>query len=147
MSFQSDPAVIEWRLHLQAPRERVYAMLNSDAGRASFWAESAREHAGAIDFVFPGNLTWRADILERVPSERFCVRYYGGSITTFVLHDDGAGGTDLHLTDVGVPAEDRSEVIAGWVSVLMALRAAVDFGVDLRGHHAEKHWGAGYVEN
>ncbi len=35
---------------------------------------------------------------------------------------------------MGVPEEDRTEVIAGWVSVLMALKAAVDFSVDLRNH-------------
>jgi hypothetical protein len=41
----------------------------------------------------------------------------------------------------------HTEVIAGWVSVLMCLKAAVDFGVDLRAHDPEKHWDNGYVEN
>ena len=75
------------------------------------------------------------------------MRYYGSSIATFALEEDGQGGTDLTLTDSGVPAQQRTEVIAGWVSVLMALKAAVDFGVDLRAHDADRHWDSGYVEN
>ncbi len=75
------------------------------------------------------------------------MRYYGGSVAAFEIQDDGQGGTDLILTDTGVPPEDRSEVIAGWASVLMALKAAVDFGIDLRGHDPARHWDQGYVEN
>jgi hypothetical protein len=61
--------------------------------------------------------------------------------------DDGAGGTDLTLVDVGVPAADRAEVVAGWVSVLLALKATVDFGVDLRNHDPQRTWDTGYAEN
>jgi hypothetical protein len=75
------------------------------------------------------------------------VLYYGDSIAAFELEEDSQGGTDLTLTDSGVPARHRIEVIAGWVSVLMALKAAVDFGVDLRSHDTERLWDNGYVEN
>ena len=51
------------------------------------------------------------------------------------------------LTDAGVPAADRVEVTAGWVSVLMALKAAVDFSVDLRNHDPLRTWDQGFVEN
>ncbi len=81
------------------------------------------------------------------PPSQFTVSYYGNSIAAFILEEDGFGGTDLTLTDTGVPPEDRMEVCAGWVSVLMALKAAVDFGVDLRGHDPERSWDQGYVEN
>ena len=121
-------------------------MLNTDAGRARFWAESAIERDGAIEFVFPNGAVWRGEILAREPN-RFAVRYYGGSTTTFELSDDGAGGTDLRLTDAGVPEADRAEVIAGWVSVLMALKAAADFGIDLRNHDPARTWDQGYLEN
>jgi hypothetical protein len=46
-----------------------------------------------------------------------------------------------------VPAEDRAEVVAGWVSGLLALKAAVDFGVDLRNHDPQRTWDAGFAEN
>jgi hypothetical protein len=75
------------------------------------------------------------------------VEYFGGSVATVEVTDDGAGGTDLTLTDRGVPHQDRAEVIAGWVSVLMALKGAVDFGVDLRNHDPQRTWDQGYAEN
>ncbi len=77
----------------------------------------------------------------------FSVRYYGGSTATFTLKEDGSGGTDLALTDQGVDPEHRSEVIAGWVSVLMTLKAAVEYSVDLRNHDPDRSWDEGYVEN
>ncbi len=145
--FQPEPGVIRWRLHLQTPPERVYALLATEAGRARFWAESAGERDGAIDFVFPGGQIWRGWILEQQPPRRFSVEYYGGSRTTFELVADGAGGTDLTLTDAAVPEADRAEVTAGWVSVLLALKAAADFGIDLRNHDPARTWDAGFVDN
>ena len=65
----------------------------------------------------------------------------------FRLQADPSGGTDLEMRCHGVPAEDRVEVIAGWVSVLMAMKAAVDFGVDLRNHDPERTWWQGYADN
>lgn len=139
--------VIRWRLHLRAPPATVYPFLASDAGRAAFWAESAVEADGVIAFVFPNGYRWQGRILEATPPRRFRVTYIGGSEATFDLADDGRGGTDLTLTDAGGPPEDREEVLAGWVSVLLALKAAVDYGVDLRNHDPDRTWDDGYVEN
>lgn len=147
MPFQDDPTTIRWRLHLASPVSKVYAALATDEGRASFWAESAQEREGVIRFVFPNGLTWQGPILEATPPYTFCLEYYGGSVTTFSLTDDGAGGTELTLTDTGVPAGDRGEVVSGWVSVLLALKAAVDSGVDLRNHDPQRSWEQGYAEN
>lgn len=147
MSFQPESGLIRWRLHLVSPPSTVYAMLATSEGRARFWAESAVEHAGVIEFVFPNRVTWRGEILRADPPRHYAVRYYGGSLTTFELKDDGRGGTDLTLTDAGVPESDRTEVIAGWASVLMALKAAVDFGVDVRNHDPQRTWDEGFVEN
>ena len=36
---------------------------------------------------------------------------------------------------------------AGWVSVLMAMKAALDYGVDLRNHDIERTWMKGYADN
>lgn len=147
MLFQDDPDTIRWRLHLKSPVEKVYRALSTDAGRAAFWAESAVERNGVIHFVFPGEITWEARILKADSPREYSVEYYGGSVATFTLEDDGEGGTDLALADRGVPARHRAEVIAGWVSVLMALKAAVDHGADLRDHDPRRHWESGYVEN
>ena len=147
MSFQTEPTMICWRLHLRSPIAKVYQALSTDNGRASFWAESAIEENGVIHFVFPNGVTWAGRIIHALPPRQYVVRYYGSSIATFALAEDGQGGTDLTLTDSGVPVQQRTEVIAGWVSVLMALKAAVDFGVDLRAHDADRHWDSGSVEN
>ncbi len=145
--FQSDENVIRWKLHLHSPRARVYEFLNTDAGRAKFWAESAMENDGAIEFVFPNAWTWRGKILDRVPQEKFSVIYFGNSIAIFELRDDGNGGTDVFLSHAEVPAQDRVEVIAGWASVLMQMKAAIDFEIDLRNHDKTRTWDEGFVEN
>jgi hypothetical protein len=147
MTFQSDMSIIRWKLHLKSSPQVVYDKLSTNEGRASFWAESAVEQDGVIQFVFPNQAEWQGKVLENKPPYMFKVEYYGGSITTFELVPDGSGGTDLILTDQGVPEEDRTEVIAGWVSVLMALKASVDFGIDLRNHDPQRTWNECYVEN
>ncbi len=147
MPFQDDPTLIRWRLHLKSSPRELHRMLATNEGRAAFWAESAIENDGEIEFQFPDGLYWRGRLIENTPPRRFVVEYFGGSITTFELADDGAGGTDLTLTDAGVPEKDRIEVIAGWVSVLMSLKAAVDFNVDLRNHDPQRTWDQGFVEN
>jgi len=147
MTFQPDPDVIRWRLHLESPPAEVYRMLSTDDGRARFWAEEAVERGGVIHFRFPGGLAVASEVVRAEEPWVFSLRYIGGSLATFALEEDGKGGTDLTLTDEGVAGEDRTEVIAGWVSVLMSLKAAVDFGVDLRAHDPERHWVNGFVEN
>jgi len=147
MPFQDDPSAIRWRLHLASPPNAVYELLNTDKGRAHFWAESAVETDGIIHFIFPNGLEWKGKILERTPPKRFVVVYIGSSTTTFDLIPAPTGGTDLTLIEVGVPSEYRAEVIAGWVSVLMALKAAVDFHIDLRNHDSSRTWDDGYIEN
>lgn len=147
MGFQDDQHVIRWHIHLASPPDEVHRMLATDEGRARFWAESAIATEGGILFRFPDASGWQGNVVANQPADRFSVRYFGDSTTTFELVDDGAGGTDLTLTDVGVPAADRAEVVAGWVSVLLALKAAVDFGVDLRNHDPQRTWAQGYADN
>lgn len=138
---------IRWRLHLAAAPEAVFSMLATDEGRARFWAESAERHGQDIWFVFPGGATWAGRVLEEAPPSRLSVRYFGGSIATFELVPDGRGGTDLTLTDRGVPLQHLEEVSSGWVSVLMALKAACDHGVDLRTHDPDRTWDQGFADN
>jgi uncharacterized protein YndB with AHSA1/START domain len=147
MTFQSEPGIIRWRLHLGSPPQAVYRQLSTDQGRAAFWAESAIEQDGFIHFVFPNQAEWRGRILEQDPPRKFVVEYYGGTISTFELISDGRGGTDLTLIDRGVPSEDTAEVSTGWVSVLLALKASLDFGADLRNHDNQRSWDDGYAEN
>ncbi|HSG80591.1 MAG TPA: SRPBCC domain-containing protein [Acidimicrobiia bacterium] len=145
MPFQPDPDRILWRLHLAAPPERVFSVIDSDDGRAGFWAESAVESDGQVTFRFSSGIEFRGRILDRVPGEHWTVEYFG-SVASFELRSDGAGGTDLTLVDTGVPRADRAEVTAGWLNVLLPLKAWVDHGIDLRNHDPARSWDQGYVD-
>jgi uncharacterized protein YndB with AHSA1/START domain len=147
MGFQDDPQVVQWRLHLKSSPSAVFEMLTSNQGRSRFWAESTAEVDGKVLFRFSNGQEWCGKIIEQTAPRRFVIEYFGGSIATFELCDDAYGGTELNLRDAGVPAEHRMEVIAGWASVLLALKAAVDFGVDLRNHDPQRTWDDGYVDN
>lgn len=136
-----------WRIHLSSTPSEVFPLWSTDTGRARFWAESTEETDGTILFHFPNGMRWRGNILENDPPYRFQLIYFGGTVTTIDLADDGSGGTDLVLTDKGVLPEDKEEVLAGWVSVLLALKAAVDFGVDLRNHDPARTWDQSYADN
>jgi hypothetical protein len=133
--------VIRWRLHLAAAPEAVLALLATDEGRAGFWAESAAERDGAVEFRFPNGEQWRGRVLERGPGV-FAVDYFG-SPARFELAEDGRGGTDLTLTH----GDEHPDTRPGWVSVLLALKAAADFGVDLRNHDPARTWDQGFVDN
>jgi hypothetical protein len=100
-----------------------------------------------IHFVFPDGQKWRGKILDAQPGKLFQVEYYGGSKATFKIASDGKTGTILELTDENVPDADHAEVRAGWVSVLMALKAAAEYGVDLRNHDSDYTWDKGFADN
>jgi uncharacterized protein YndB with AHSA1/START domain len=146
MPFQDDPNLIRWRLHLKSPPDQIFKILTTNEGRARFWAESTSEEDGHILFHFPNRLEWRAKILGERPPTHFSLNYFD-SETSFELLDDGAGGTDLTLIDRDVSSKYREEVVAGWVSVLLALKAAVDFNIDLRNHDPDRTWDQGYCNN
>jgi uncharacterized protein YndB with AHSA1/START domain len=133
----------EWRIHLASPPARVYDLIASPAGRESFWAESAPERDGAIEFSFPNGARCSSRILAAEPPSTFALTYFGDSEVAFALAAGADGGCDLTVTDTA----DDTETTAGWVSVLLALKAAVDFDIDLRNHDPERTWSQGYVDN
>ena len=141
------PSEIRWRLHLASPPEAVWELLATDDGRARFWAESAVERDGEIEFAFINGARWRGAILAAERPRLFAVEYFGGSRATFALEPDGARGTDLTLVETNVPEEWDAENRAGWVSVLLELKAVADFGADLRNHDSRRTWSQGYCDN
>jgi uncharacterized protein YndB with AHSA1/START domain len=136
---------IRWRMHIRVPRARVWDALTTDAGRAAFWAESAVERDGAIDFVFANGFRCRGRVLERAAPARFALEYFDG-VASFDLAASGAEATDLLLTHVGVERAHWHEVHAGWLNVLFPLKAWLAFGVDLRNHDAARTWDDGYAD-
>ncbi len=146
MTFQPKPGLIRWRLHLASPPEKVYEALATAEGRARFWAESAPESEGVVTFHFLGHEPHEGRILRREPPVHLAVEYFG-TLVEFTLEPDGRGGTDLALLASEVDEHERMELVAGWVSVLLAMKAAVDFGIDLRNHDPERTWARGYADN
>ncbi len=135
---------VTWRLHLKSAPVVVHSMFATDEGRERFWAEKSVENNRSIHFQFIDGLTLTCRILENNPPKRFVFEYFGGSIVSIDLMDDGSGGTDLTLSARGVK---YAEEWPGWVSVLLALKAATDYKVDIRNHDSKRTWDQGYCDN
>ena len=146
MTFQTSTDSIDWKIHFQSPPNQVFAALSTDAGRSGFWAESAKEENGHITYHILNYQPYTGKIITNTPPAQFTVEYFG-TIADFRLQKDGGNGTDLTLQATEVPESLRTEMIAGWVSVLMAMKAYVDHGVDLRNHDAKRVWSNGYADN
>jgi hypothetical protein len=145
LAFQKDPRSIVWRLHFASSPDDVYDMLDSDSGRAAFWAESVAERHGVVRFRFINGVSYDGRILERERPQHWSVDYFS-STPRFTLRPDGAGGTDLTLTNDGVDVRDRAEVTAGWLTVLLPMKAWIDHRIDLRSHDPSRTWDQGYVD-
>ncbi|HEX6853448.1 MAG TPA: SRPBCC domain-containing protein [Candidatus Polarisedimenticolaceae bacterium] len=146
MTFQPEPGTIRWKMHFASPPEAVYDALATPAGRERYWAESSPEAGDTITFHILGYPPFSGGVLRRDPPRRFALEYFG-TRTEFSLAPDGKGGTDLTLVAREVDASMWDEMLSGWVSVLMAMKAAVDHGVDLRNHDPERTWQHGYADN
>ncbi len=139
---------VEWKLHLHSPREKVFEFLTTDEGRCQFWAEFTVEKKGIIHFVFPNGKEYRSVVIEKNHPDTFALEYFQ-SLVIFHLscQHHGEHGTDLLLINKDIPDKDYQEVASGWISVLMSLKAAVDFDVDLRNHDPAKCWNQKFVDN
>ena len=132
-------------MHLPVDCERVFAALDTDAGRAAFWAESAVEQDGAILFRFINGYECVSRLLVRRPPSEWSIEYIGG-VVHIQLTSDGKGGTDLLLTHTGVSSDEWNEVHAGWLNVLFPLKAWLACAVDLRNHDPSRSWDQGYAD-
>jgi uncharacterized protein YndB with AHSA1/START domain len=133
-------------MHFTSPPGKVFDALVTDSGRASYWAESAPERDGRITFHILNYEPFSGRVLRRERPRVFALEYFG-TIVEFNLDGDGDGGTDLSLLASQVDESIRMEMVAGWVSVLMAMKVAVDHGADLRNHDASRSWSDGYADN
>lgn len=135
---------IDWRVRFASPPEAVWQAWTTDAGRERFWAETSSGGGAGFELSFLNGEALRVEIMEERSLRLLVFRYFGGSTVTIDLMPDGSGGRDLRLREEGAaePLANRS----GWVSVLLACKAAVDFGIDLRSHDPARSWDEGYVD-
>lgn len=136
---------ILWRLHTASPPERIWELLTTDDGRTRFWSESSRSRGDGFTLGFAIGLEEECRIVEAEPPRRFAFSYFG-TLVLFDLAPDGSGGTNLTLTNSGIPEADYEEMLPGWLNVLLPLKAAADFGVDLRNHDPARTWRERYVD-
>ncbi|MFI5735190.1 SRPBCC domain-containing protein [Kribbella sp. NPDC051587] len=127
-----------WKLHFKSGPSDVYRALSTPGGRSRYWAD-APETDGTIHFAFPAGHTTDARIEEAIQDRRYRFTWYTDRTLTFDLIPDDAGGTDLTVTSSTGPH------LAGDISVLLRLKAWVDFGVDLRNHDDTRS--AGYLDS
>ena len=146
MVFQPEPGTIRWKVHFASAPEAVYEALATPAGRERYWAEFSPESGDTITFHILDFPPVTGRVLRRDPPRRFVLTYFGAQ-TTFTLTPDGSGGTDLELVATEVDDAIWDEMLSGWVSVLMAMKAAVDHDVDLRNHDPERSWQRGFADN
>ncbi|MEM0117846.1 MAG: hypothetical protein QXV32_05310 [Conexivisphaerales archaeon] len=142
-----NPSELKWRLHLKSPPKKVYEFISTDEGRMKFWAEVSKTNGKIMSLKFADGLQLECKIIETEPYRHFSFDYWGKSVVTFLLKSDGQGGTDFTVTDFRSTDKPRLETLAGWVSLLLTLKAAVDFRVDLRNHDTNRTWDNGYVDN
>jgi uncharacterized protein YndB with AHSA1/START domain len=145
--YVPEPGVLRMRLHLQAPPEAVFRFLSTDEGRASFWAETAQEADSVIHWEFPSGEIADLNVYDKSAPSKFSCEYLGDTVVEFELESDGREGTDLTVTQRGVPDESLAPAAAGWSSVLMNLKSVVDNGIDLRNHSSDRASDRGFVDN
>jgi uncharacterized protein YndB with AHSA1/START domain len=136
---------IVWRLSLAGPPERVFELLDTDAGRERFWAERSRATDDGFELEFPGGLVSEVRVLERDPPTRLVIDYFGSRAELDLSPREGGGclfQVTCHCDD---PAE-YLEFLPGWVSWLLVLKAAADHDVDLRNGRPDRTWVQRYVD-
>jgi uncharacterized protein YndB with AHSA1/START domain len=140
-------APIEWKVHLASPPVAVFELLTTDGGRERFWAERSRGEEGAFTLTFLSGEQLRCAVVAQSPPQCFAFRYFKDTLVEITLTADERGETDLSLTEIGFKDDaHRMENYAGWVQVLLCLKAAVDHNVDLRNHDPTRTWSRGYCE-
>ena len=131
-------------VHFASAPEAVWQAGRPMRWRERFWAEASLGDEDGFDLGFINGETLRVEIVEARPDALLVFRYFGGSTVTLEFAPDGSGGCDLRLREQGAPEPIGN--YAGWVSVLLACKAAVDFGIDLRSHDPGRSWDSGFVD-
>ena len=136
---------VQWRLHCRSSPEAIFELLTTDAGRERFRAERSRSEGNASCSFFRTAPRSAAPSAIRDHPWLFGFRYFGSEVE-IGLAPDGEGRTDLTLIDTGIADAEFEEVQAGWLSVLLPLKGAADFGIDLRNHDPDRTWRELYVD-
>lgn len=136
---------IVWRLSLASTPERVFELLDTDAGREKFWAERSSATADGFELEFPGGVTGSVRVLERESPTRLVIDYFGSKAELDLAPREDGGC----LFQVTCHCDDPAAYLGflpGWVSWLLVLKGAADHGVDLRNGSPDRAWAQRYVD-
>jgi uncharacterized protein YndB with AHSA1/START domain len=149
--MQVDFDQIHASVKLAAGRDRVWQALTTPGGITSWWAERAEiqpTDGGLLRLLFPNRRMLDSKVVMCRPMQFVSFVYFGGTRAQFEVTTHPSGGTVVTVTDHGFSSqEDYAETLAHWTSVLLALKAYLDFGVDLRNHTPAFNWEQGFVDN
>jgi hypothetical protein len=137
---------IIWKICLNSAPSEIFEKLTTDQGRERFWCEKSVEENGHVVFYFPNGVEYRGKVYQKIQNKIFKLDYFDSSVS-FDIKSNEDGTTDLWLSNTEVDENEYSEILAGWVSVLMNLKAVCDYQVDLRNHDKNKTWDNGYADN
>lgn len=96
--------------------------------------------------VFPDGSTTTVAVVRQDPPYVLEIVYFG-TPTRLVVQASGEHATELRVTASSIPPGDLVEIAAGWVSVLLNLKVAINFGKDLRNHDPTRTWVDGFIDN
>ncbi|MFC0626357.1 SRPBCC family protein [Kribbella deserti] len=145
--FQPTADTVSWKVHFRSAPSEVYRAVSTPLGRSRFWALSANQTDGVIQFVQSDQTECTGRILDDVKNELYSVEYFGWVVTFSLASTEGTPGTILTMTCTGLKEAERMEAAAFWVSTLLRMKASVDFGVDLRTLDPELTWQTGFAES
>lgn len=139
---RSSPIV--WRLRLASPPERVWAAWLTPADHERFWCERSDALPGGFRQHFIDGTVAVCTVEQADAPVRLRLRYFDTSVEVGL--ERRGEGTDLTLTARDVQPHDWHDMHAGWLNVLLPLKAWLDFGIDLRNHDPERTWAQRYVD-
>lgn len=134
-----------WKIHLRSNIEKVFEILTTDAGREKFWAEKSIKDDHKFTLTFTNGD--EEDVMVIFEKDYKFEFVYFRTIVSITLTEDGKNGTDLVLNCKNIKPDNYDDMASGWVSVLLALKAAADYNIDIRNHDSTRTWDEGYVDN
>jgi uncharacterized protein YndB with AHSA1/START domain len=104
---------IVWRLSLASSPERVFELLDTDAGRERFWADRSHATDDGFELEFPGGLTSGVQVLERTPPTRLVIDYLGSRAELDSLRATAAAASSRSRATATIPRRTSSSSRAG----------------------------------
>src|SRR5687768_7732541 len=129
MTFHPDPNLIRWRIHLAAAPQLVCQTLSTADGQGRL--AQVVQHATPNLPSLPAMQIIQEEAREDGQHFQLAINYGLGNSAHCEISAAPSGGTVVTLSNIDVPAAQRSDVIAGWIATLLALKTVVDDQPDL----------------